>query len=181
MVAGAITIGGAGWRVGSNSSFPCSIIYPPFPWHQRWTSLALGSGHGHVPCFGQWDTGRGLEWACLVGLEFLSLWMTIRKISPDKPLPLRMRHGANAVPGIMQINEWEVSAFCCIPLSFVTVYVCSKTCRFSAGKSMRGSKSRLEDTKEAPERWGWPSWDLQNEWAVHVGKGRARGGGWRWE
>ena len=77
----------------------------------EWTSRILGSGLGPVPCFGRWDTGRGLEWNFLVELEFLSLCMIMRKMGPSESLPLRRRHGAWSAPAILPRDGWEIVLF----------------------------------------------------------------------
>lgn len=45
-----------------------------------------------------------LAWSGLAWLG-LSLCMTMREIGPGKPLHIRRRHGARAVPAILQMNE----------------------------------------------------------------------------
>lgn len=66
-------------------------------------AMCLALGHR------QW-----LEEACSVGLEFLSLCITVRDVCSGGPLPLRIRHGARADPANLQMGEWEINTFGCI-------------------------------------------------------------------
>lgn len=66
----------------------------------------IGGVYFPGPCFGHWDRVRGLKWACSDGLEFLSLCITMRDAYSGGPVPLRMRHGARALPAIPQMGEW---------------------------------------------------------------------------